>query len=276
MAKKKKDPSISFLNKWGYNVVKLPSAGIEPLDLIGVERSAQWLGTLSSVWTSKIPAPVPSPPRPASTVNGQKTDALELSLGLSVLANALSAFGAAVPSLDVAYSKASTVQFAYTNVTLTTVSPLDAGNYLAGGTFQTENPTVQNYFQNPDAKAYLITSVLRSDSISVTASDTHGTGVTVDVPAISGMVGAKVGVKPSSSSNSTVTFTGPQPVTFGFIVQQISYLDGKWSLRDAPASPDISFKAPGGAESHGKGVILTEDEDCRLDLVGPPPTASSE
>ncbi len=268
---KKKDPSINFLNKWGYNVVKLPSAGIEPLDLIGVDRSAQWLGTLASVWTSKNPTPVPSPARPAATVNGQKTDALDLTLGLSVLANALSAFGATVPSLDVQYSKASTVQFAYTNVTLTAVSPLDAGNFLAGGTLQTDNPTVQNYFQNPDAKAYLITSVLRSDSISVTASDTHGTGITVDVPAISGLVGAKVGVKPSTTSNSTVTFTGPAPVTFGFIVQQISYLDGKWSLRDAPASPDISFAVPGSAATASKGAILTEGEDCRLDLIGPPP-----
>ena len=35
---KKKDPSITFLNKFGYNVIKLPRTGIEPLDVIGRER----------------------------------------------------------------------------------------------------------------------------------------------------------------------------------------------------------------------------------------------
>ena len=268
---KKKDPSITFLNKFGYNVVKLPSAGIEPLDVVGVDRSAQLLGPLSSVWTSKNSKPVPSPPRSASTVNGQKTDALDLSLGLSVLSNALAAFGATVPSLDATYSKASSVQFAYTNVTITSVSPLDAGNYLAGGSLQTENPTVENYFQNPKCQAYLITSVLRSDSISVIASDSHGAGITVDVPAISQIVGAKVGVKPSAASNSTVTYSGPEPVTFGFIVQQISFLNGKWSLRDAPASGGISFAEPGQpGQTDSKGIILTGEEECRLDLLGLP------
>ena len=30
---KKKDPSVTFLNRFGYNVIKLPRAGIEPLEL---------------------------------------------------------------------------------------------------------------------------------------------------------------------------------------------------------------------------------------------------
>src|ERR1700722_5255378 len=32
---KKKDPSVTYLNKLGYNVVKLPRTGIEPMDVIG-------------------------------------------------------------------------------------------------------------------------------------------------------------------------------------------------------------------------------------------------
>ena len=36
---KKKDPSVTFLNKFGYNVVKLPRVGIEPLDLIGMDET---------------------------------------------------------------------------------------------------------------------------------------------------------------------------------------------------------------------------------------------
>jgi hypothetical protein len=100
---KKKDPSVTFLNKFGYNVVKLPRVGIEPLDVIGMDETTQWLGPLSAVWKSSVPVPEPSKPRRAAPVNGQKTDQLDLSFGLKILGNALAAFGASVPSLDVAY-----------------------------------------------------------------------------------------------------------------------------------------------------------------------------
>src|SRR5438045_8347864 len=100
---KKKDPSITFLNKFGYNVIRLPRTGIEPLDVIGRDQSMQWLGPVSKVWTSNTPAPLPGPPHPAAAVNGQRTDALDLSLGLNILANTLAAFGMSAPSLNAAY-----------------------------------------------------------------------------------------------------------------------------------------------------------------------------
>ena len=103
-------------------------------------------------------------------MNGQRTDALDLSVGFSVLANALAAFGASVPSLNVAYKSAHAVQFAYSNVTSTSVAPFDAGNYLAQGTLRTDNPVVRNYFLNEKSRAFLIVEVLKSDSITVSAT----------------------------------------------------------------------------------------------------------
>jgi len=269
---KKKDPSITFLNKFGYNVIRLPRTGIEPLDVIGRDHSTQWLGPLSKVWTSAGPEPLPGPPHPAAAVNGQRTDALELSIGLSVLANTLAAFGASAPSLNAAFKNAHAVQFTYTNVTSTSVSPFDAGNYLTSGTLQTDNPVVKNYFGNEKVKAYLIVEVLKADSITVTATDSHGTELGVDLPHIEGVLDAKVGVKPSSSSNSTVTFTGPVPVTFGFAVQQIARQGDSWILCGAAPSADIAFGATGfgmGPESSEESnpmVFDTGDFDCRLEI----------
>ena len=144
--------------------------------------------------------PEPSPPRRAAPVNGQKTDRLDLSFGLKILGNALAAFGASVPSLDVAYRRARKIQFAYANVTSTVVAPLEAGNYLAGGTLNSDNPVVKHYFMEPDSQAFVILDVLKSDSITVIATDEHGTEVGVDVPAIQGVVGAGVKVTPSGAS----------------------------------------------------------------------------
>ena len=190
---KKKDPSVTFLNRFGYNVVKLPRVGIEPMDIIGRDETTQWLGPLASVWKSTEAVPIPSPPRAAAPINGQKTDQLQVTFGLKILANALAAFGATVPALDATTAARARSSSRYTNVTSTVVAPLEAGNYLAAGTLNTANPVVTHYFTDEDPQAFLIVDVLKSDTITVTASDEHGDELALDVPAIQALVGAKVG-----------------------------------------------------------------------------------
>lgn len=265
---KKKDPSITFLNKFGYNVIKLPRVGIEPMDVIGRDNTTQLLGPLRSVWKSSVPEPPPSPPRVASQIVGQQTDALDVKFGLKVLANALAAFGASMPSLDVAYNRARKVQFSYTNVTSTAVAPFDAGNYLTGGTLNSDNPVVRHYFTDEDTQAFLILDVLKSDSITVTSTDEHGVAVGVDVPAIQEVVGVNVGVKSSSAANNTLTFVGKEPVSFGFAVAEIDFDGVRWSLSGAAASGSMAFAAAaaGGAGGAEAGPILL-GSGCRVQLT---------
>jgi hypothetical protein len=262
---KKRDPSVTYLNKLGYNVVKLPRTGIEPMDVIGRDQTMQWLGPIDSIWTSAIPKPQPGPAKPATAVTGQRTDALDLSVGLNILANTLAAFGVTVPSLDVAYKSAHTVQFSYSNVTVTEVSPFSAGSYLTKGELQSDNPVVKNYFLGGHAAAYLIVQVLKSNSITVTSSDEHGVAVDVDLAALQD-VDAKVGIKPSRSGNSTISFTGPDAITFGFAVQQIARDGGDWSLHGAAPSGDIAFGSGQQSGAPGPTVFDTGGLDCRLDI----------
>ena len=65
--------------------------------------------------------------------------------------------------------------------------------------------------------------------------------VSIDLPHIEGIADAKIGVKPSDSSNSTITFTGPVAVTFGFAVMEIAWNGGKWVVQSAPSSPVVPF-----------------------------------
>jgi hypothetical protein len=267
---KKKDPSVTFLNRFGYNVVKLPRVGIEPMDVIGKDETTQWLGPLRAVWASTVAEPVVTPPRLAAQVVGQKTDQLDLGFGIKILANALAAFGATVPSVDFAFQKASKVQFSYTNVTSTAVAPLDAGNYLTSGKLNTNNPVVQHYFTGQESQAFLIVDVLKSDSITVTATDSHGVQVGIDVPAIEGVVGANVKLSPSGASNSTITFTGPQAVTFGFIVDEIEFNGTRWSLAGVGANGGLAFgAAAGGTDAIPQGassipILLSSSCTVRL------------
>jgi hypothetical protein len=241
-----KDPSVTFLNKFGYNVIKLPRVGIEPMDVIGKDQSTEWLGKLSAVWKTQMAAPVPRPPQPASDVQGQQSDKLELSIGLKILENAVAAFGASAPSLKFAYSKARKVQFTFGSVTSTVVEPLEAGNYLASGDLNTDNPVVSRYFLEESTQAFLIFEVLKTSSLSVTATDDRGSEIAVDVPQIQAAVGANVGVTISKSSQSTLVFSGRTPVSFGFRALHINFVNGKWALEGAEASAGLAFQATAG------------------------------
>ncbi len=266
---KKKDPSITYLNGKGFNVVKLPRAGIEPMYVIGSAKITTFLGPLRKIWHSSAPEPVAGDPQPAAGVSGQQTDALDLSVGLSALDGVLEGFGVGkmLPSLTAAYQTASKVQFTYGNVTLTSIDLFDLGDYLKKGDLDTDNIEVKHYFVDPGAKTFLITDVLKSNSLTVTAMNSSGEQVGVDFPAIQSVVTANGKISPAKSSESSITYTGT-PITFGFAVQQIMHVNGVWQIEDVEASGGLSFGVGEDGESdQPRGVLLpTENGDCRVDL----------
>lgn len=251
------DKSVQTLNNKGYNVVKLPRAGIEPMDILGKDsRATEWLGPLADVWNTAVAAP-PVTTGPSLDISGQQTNSLDLSLGLKMLGNVLAAFGASTPSLDGAYKRAKSLQFTYGQVTTSSVRPLQAGNYLAGGTLNGANPVVQHYMLEDEAEAYLIFDVLKSNEISVLATDEQGAEIKVDLGVIQNLVGAKVGLATSGSGGTKLTYTGTTPVTFAFRAFEISFDQGVWKLQGA-GTDGLSFATAvgGAAEPAGDPILL--------------------
>lgn len=251
------DKSVQALNSRGYNVVKLPRAGIEPMDMLGKDHQAtEWLGPLADVWKTTAALPTVTI-NPSMEISGQQTNSLDLAVGLKMLGNVLAAFGASTPSLDLGYKNARSLQFTYGQVTTTSVRPLQAGNYLAAGTLNSANPLVKHYMLEDESEAYLIFDVLKSNEISVIAADEHGAEVKVDLGVIQGLVGAKVGLAAAGSGGNKLTYTGTAPVTFAFRAFEISFDQGVWQLQGAGAG-DLSFAtAVGGkGEPAGEPILL--------------------
>jgi hypothetical protein len=235
------DPRLTYLNQLGYNVLKLPRAGVNPLEVLGRDdKSLDDLGSLSSIWTSKVPAPQPGDPLPATDINGQKTADLKLSVGLDILATVLQGMGVPAPKLSLAYSNATSVQFTLTDVQVVRVPPLDVGHYLSQGDLDTSNPFA-TYFQDHDKEAYVITEVLKSKTIRVAAKKDSGTSVAVDLPNIQKIVGAHVTVASGGSDGSDLVYQGSQLLTFGFKVFGIAYAQGNWQIHGQPPSGNIAF-----------------------------------
>lgn len=237
-----KDPSLTHLNDKGYNVVRLPRAGIEPLDVLGRDNtSTERLGRLQRIWTSSSPVPEPEAELPAAAINGQRTSNLKLSIGLKVLSDVLGAMGAEMPHLGFAYSRAKTLQFTFTDVKTKSVSPFALGDFLADGDLKTNNPFVTRYFEDDDTDSYVIFEVLQSSSILVSGKDSRKSSVSVDVPAVQQQIGADIDVDTSSEKSDTLTYTGKVPLTFGFKAFNIEFIDGRWQVEALGASADTAF-----------------------------------
>lgn len=238
-----KDPALTYLNGDGYNVIKLPRFGIEPLDVLGRDQSLEKLGTISEVWTSSVPVPQPGAPTPVGGLEGKKSSDLDIGVGLKILANALAGLGSAIglPTLNTTYKSAKSVQFKFTNVISVQVTPFGVGKYLSAGSLDTGNPFVKNYFGNDGTEEYILTEVLKSDSVSVTAKRDANNEVKLDVPVLKGIVGANVDVKVGSSTEGEVVYTGKIPITFGFKAYQVFFADGAWTVQGTKPSGDLAF-----------------------------------
>ncbi len=240
------DKSLSYLNGVGYNVVRLPRRGIDPLDVLGRDgRSMERLGRLDQIWKSAKPVPQPGPAQLAAKISGQQTNEMSLSVGLKLLNGVLAAIGAKLPQLDFAYSQASTLQFTFGDVTTRGVDPFLVGDYLGNGDLTGSNPVFDHYFHEEDTEAFVLTEVLEAKAISVSAKTQNEGSFAADIPAIQQVVGADVKVGVKAGSGSDLTFAGEQPVTFGFKTFQIAF-DGRWRIIGAQASPDLAFDAMAG------------------------------
>jgi hypothetical protein len=216
------------------------------MDVLGRDGgSIERLGSLDQIWSSTTPVPDVGTPQTAVGINGQKTASLNLDVGLKFLSNVLGAMGALVPQLNFAYKSVKAVEFSFADVRVAGVDPLVLGNYLASGSLSSNNPFLRRYFEDDDTDAFIITEVLKSNSITAKAKVESSAGESIDIPAIQAAVGAKIGVSQTISQTTELTFTGNELLTFGHKVFKIEFDEGNWAIRGQQASSAIAFNVPG-------------------------------
>jgi len=262
-----KDPVTTELNKRGYNLVKLPRVGIDPMDVLGREDdSIEKLGSIAEVWTSTVSVPPTSSPAAVAGITGEKTSDLDVGIGLKLLADALAGLGAglSLPSLNLAFKKAKKVQFKFINVESTSITPFALGKFLANGSLDMSNPFVSHYFGNDQTQEYIIFAVLKSDSISVAAKTETGTAVEADIGALSGALKASVSAKAGATGASEITFQGKVQATFAFKVFQVLFENGKWVPKGVGADDDLSFAVGADVEAAVQPAIIAPGRLLRL------------
>lgn len=259
-----KDQSLIYLRQYGYNVIRHPRVGINPLDLIGVQKGETlYLGALNElVAHSDEPYPAVKLDQLATDIEGQATSRMKIGIGVNLLGTLVGALGGTIGA-NLGYTDAKSVSFQYLNVVSDVAGPLAIGNYLRDGDVDADNPILREYVLG-NGKLYVIHHVVRSDRLAVNFERQAGVAASVDAGQLQAAVGGQVSVDTSSASSGKIVFAGPTRVAFGFKCLQVILDDG--ALRLVAAQPGGVALAVDNDEPEAKASLLT-DEAQLIDLA---------
>lgn len=239
-----KDPSITYLKSFGYSVIRLPRKDIAPLDIMVENRGQmQRLGRLDMIIRQgAVPLPPLKADTPAATVSGQKTGELRIGLGLSILGNLIGAMGGSKLGLDLKYQHARKLTFQFEEVLEDRIEVAQLDQFLAAADIHPNSRHVGTLLEADDV--YVLTAALKSRRFTVEAQSENGGGLTVDVPAIQGLVSGGIEVATKNTTQTQVTYSGPEPLVFGFQAVRLIYKEGVYRAFDV-LPPGTASAAPG-------------------------------
>jgi hypothetical protein len=225
-----KDKSVDYLQKLGYNVVHHPREGVGPLHLIGRQgKTTADLGTLEGMLVEPVP-PVPAAEtdQAAADINGQESSKLEMALGVNILGALIGAMGGTL-GVNTKYTNARKISFVFESVLADRIAPIQIDRFLREGEIDAESPLIHEYILG-NGELFVITDVIKSKKFTVRYEASDEVEARVDVPVVEELVGGKVQVSTSGEMQSVVSFTGSDPLVFGFRCLALGVLEGKVRL----------------------------------------------
>jgi len=257
------DQSLVFLRQFGYSVFRFPRASAQPLELMHREgKDLTRLGILPDLVEggTVTTLDVRREASPGIDIEGKETSRVNVAIGLSILGSFIGALGGGKLGLDVGFKNARTVAFQYTGVMEDLVDILAVEKFIKSGRISPLIPagTLEKLL---DDEVYVLTSVLKTKKIVVTAQGEGGVAVAVDVPVVQQVVGANLKVDSDKTRDSRVAFEGPVPVAFAFQAVQLVFDESGEFLttQQLPAGSAAAraFK-PGAKGGTGRGPVFLE------------------
>jgi hypothetical protein len=257
------DQSLAFLRQFGFSVFRFPRASAQPLELM--HREGKDLTRLGMLPDLVEPGAVKSlevrrEASPGIDIEGKETSRVNVTIGLSILGSFIGALGGGKLGLDVGFKNARTVTFEYTGVMEDVVDILALEKFIKASKISPLIPagTLEKLL---DDEVYVLTSVLKTRKIVVTARGEGGTDVAVDVPVVRQAVGANLKVDAAKTRESRVAFEGPVAVAFAFQAVQLVFDDsGEFLTTQQIPAGDAAARAlkPAALGGPGRGPVFLE------------------
>lgn len=233
------DQSITFLREFGYSVFRLPRASAQPLEVMHRDgKDLSRLGVLEQLIEGGA-APPPTVHRdatPGIDLEGKQTSRINVAIGVNILGSFIGALGGGNLGLSVGFKKARTVTFTYTGVMEDRVDVLALESFVHAGSIRPFIPsgTLDKLI---DDDVYVVTAVLKTKRIVVSAQGEAGTTIDLEVPIIRNAIGGSVKTEADGDLASTIAFQGETPVAFAFQAVQLVFDDDSQLLTTQQLEP---------------------------------------
>jgi len=256
------DQAINFLQGLGYSVVSLPKGDLKPGQTL-LRTNKKELTRLGDLSTIIAPGdtmfPALSTDNVAPTgISGKQSSSVDLDIGLNILGNILTALSGTSLSVDAGFKNNKSVTFAYQDVLEDHITLDQLDQYLSSSTLRPNQNMVRAQFSQNNV--FVLVSAIKSKSISVNAQADNDVSGQVSVPVIQGIAGGSLKVDLSRAAQGQVTFTGANPVVFGFKAVQL--------FADANANYTVLKPAPDGTYVTRGAESLTDKDASILSLNG--------
>jgi hypothetical protein len=219
------DPLLDVLRQvYGAHPIRVPDSQVKVLTVLAAigKGPVRFRGALEPLVEGLPPFEVPSHLVAISEVAdiaGTRSSSVNVKVGFKLLEGFAAALGLAnaLPTLQASFSGATKMWFSFKRVTRSFVD-INVLARLLGGRKVVINPATRIFFDTQaPADFLLVDSVLRSNSFTVGVEQDGSSEVKIDIGAIERIVGeVSTEVKVERSSNTSVAFTGPTPLTFAF------------------------------------------------------------
>jgi hypothetical protein len=250
------DPLVRAFKRYGYNVVRLPSAQFAPLLLLesGGRSSVQAIGPLDA----NLPAPS-TPPAvhhddPAPDLDIRTTNQVSGQIAASFLAPVLAAFGAGA-GVAASLSSARSVAITLRDVRRDWVELGEVADYLESGT----GPGSRHVREAARRGAlFVVTAALKSASFSLGVDRSVAEQVSASVTAASPLT---VSVKEQAERGAVtvLSFKGRSPLSFAFQAVKLLYEDGQYI--DFMTARGLSgFALSATAAGMTEGMLAVEED----------------
>jgi hypothetical protein len=261
------DSFTKHLRERGFNAIALPTSSFGALSLVYEFHGRRgWSNDFEHLVQNQAAPPTVQGPTQEPDLSGKVVNKLEASGTLSVLGGLISALGGGTLGVKGGFEKASTITFEYGQVSMVQVSEAGLDAYLRAGTPPPKDSLLGKYLTD---HLYVATRVLRSRSFTVSAQDSKGQAIGLDIPVIQNAVGAKVSVERSSSSDTKIVFKGDVDVSFAFQAFLVEQSGGKLSIKPTKAGTIETRKAINFDEVQGEDelrpTLIDADEALVLD-----------
>ena len=151
-------------------------------------------------------------------ISGERSQSRDVSLGLSILSGLISALGGGTLGLKAGFKNADKVTMAYSGLSAQAISPVALQQSLSGVPVPTGG-LLRDWL---DDNLYAATAVLSARKIAIEATKSGGQETGLDVPVISGAVGANVKVTAGNESKSKIIFESERPAPIALQLYKVN------------------------------------------------------